>query len=251
MDITAREVLEEALMNYPGSVIIVSHDRFFISQVVNTIFSFDRVESETGEVVLHEVEEEEEIDDLELYKRTKHMSLWDMDFGGGKDEEVEVEEKEANSEEVEDEKGEEDVVAEEENGLRGTVYDNSNAYEINRYDCDYYQYLEFMAKRQLGMEEDEYEDEEYADEEYENDEGEESGSDDSVFMDMSQIETIKDRMTARYIEADTKYRIAPAKKLTAPIEEKTTRKKNFGGSGVTSGDKFKGIKNAKRFHGNA
>ena len=56
--------------------------------------------------------------------------------------------------------------------------------------------------------------------------------------------TIKDRMTARYVEGD-KYRITKAKEVV--VEEKNSRSKNFGGSGVTSGNLFKGVKNAKRY----
>ncbi|MGB8699913.1 MAG: ABC-F family ATP-binding cassette domain-containing protein [Thermosynechococcaceae cyanobacterium] len=37
LDIPAKEMLEEALQNYEGSAIIVSHDRFFLSQVANKI----------------------------------------------------------------------------------------------------------------------------------------------------------------------------------------------------------------------
>jgi len=37
LDIPAKEMLEEALKNYEGTVILVSHDRFFISQVANKI----------------------------------------------------------------------------------------------------------------------------------------------------------------------------------------------------------------------
>jgi len=37
LDIPAKEMLESALQNYDGSAIIVSHDRFFISQVANKI----------------------------------------------------------------------------------------------------------------------------------------------------------------------------------------------------------------------
>lgn len=37
LDIPAKEMLEEALQNYDGTVIIVSHDRYFISQVANKI----------------------------------------------------------------------------------------------------------------------------------------------------------------------------------------------------------------------
>ena len=37
LDIPAKEMLEEAIQHYDGSVIIVSHDRYFISQTVNKI----------------------------------------------------------------------------------------------------------------------------------------------------------------------------------------------------------------------
>ncbi|QYX33208.1 ABC-F family ATP-binding cassette domain-containing protein [Sphaerospermopsis torques-reginae] len=37
LDIPAKEMMEEALQNYDGTVIVVSHDRYFISQVANKI----------------------------------------------------------------------------------------------------------------------------------------------------------------------------------------------------------------------
>jgi ATP-binding cassette subfamily F protein 3 len=37
LDIPAKEMLEEALKNYDGTAIVVSHDRYFISQVANKI----------------------------------------------------------------------------------------------------------------------------------------------------------------------------------------------------------------------
>jgi ATP-binding cassette, subfamily F, member 3 len=37
LDIPAKEMLEEALQHYDGTVMIVSHDRYFISQVANKI----------------------------------------------------------------------------------------------------------------------------------------------------------------------------------------------------------------------
>jgi ATP-binding cassette, subfamily F, member 3 len=48
LDIPAKEMLEEAIQNYDGSVIIVSHDRYFISQTVNKI-----VEIRDGELHLY------------------------------------------------------------------------------------------------------------------------------------------------------------------------------------------------------
>ncbi|CAM9802480.1 unnamed protein product [Chrysoparadoxa australica] len=37
LDIPAKEMLEEALQHYDGAVVVVSHDRYFVSQVANTI----------------------------------------------------------------------------------------------------------------------------------------------------------------------------------------------------------------------
>jgi ATP-binding cassette subfamily F protein 3 len=48
LDIPAKEMLEEALQNYDGTVLIVSHDRYFISQVANKI-----VEIRDGELLLY------------------------------------------------------------------------------------------------------------------------------------------------------------------------------------------------------
>lgn len=48
LDIPAKETLEEALRNFEGAVVVVSHDRYFISQVANKI-----VEIRDGELVLY------------------------------------------------------------------------------------------------------------------------------------------------------------------------------------------------------
>ena len=48
LDIPAKEMLENALIDYDGTVLIVSHDRYFISQVANKI-----VEVHNGELLLY------------------------------------------------------------------------------------------------------------------------------------------------------------------------------------------------------
>jgi ATP-binding cassette, subfamily F, member 3 len=119
LDITCKEVLEEALQHYPGSVILISHDRYFLSQVANTIFTF-----ENSSVVQH--------------------------------------------------------------------------------GCDYQDYV-----NQMGDE-------------------------------------LKNTLKDRLVEGD-KYHITNAKPVLAKFEDSNSRRKNFGGSGVSSGNPFKGVKNAKRF----
>ena len=47
LDIPAKETLEEALISFPGALIVVSHDRYFLSQVANKI-----VEIEDGKMTL-------------------------------------------------------------------------------------------------------------------------------------------------------------------------------------------------------
>lgn len=49
LDIPAKEMLEEALQDYDGTVILVSHDRYFISKVANKI-----VEIRNGELVAYQ-----------------------------------------------------------------------------------------------------------------------------------------------------------------------------------------------------
>lgn len=75
LDIPAKEMLEEALQNYDGTAIVVSHDRYFISQVANKI-----VEIREGELRLYrgdyhyyldKVEEEKERVRLEAIEAEK------------------------------------------------------------------------------------------------------------------------------------------------------------------------------------
>lgn len=41
LDIPAKEMLEEALQHFSGSVMVVSHDRYFISKVATTIVAIE------------------------------------------------------------------------------------------------------------------------------------------------------------------------------------------------------------------
>ncbi|BAZ89483.1 ABC transporter ATP-binding protein [Raphidiopsis curvata NIES-932] len=75
LDIPAKEMLEEALQNYDGTAIVVSHDRYFISQVANKI-----VEIRDGEFrvylgdyhyYLTKIEEEKQQAKLAAKKATK------------------------------------------------------------------------------------------------------------------------------------------------------------------------------------
>ena len=41
LDIPAKEMLEEALQHFDGSVVVISHDRYFISKVATTIVAIE------------------------------------------------------------------------------------------------------------------------------------------------------------------------------------------------------------------
>ena len=41
LDIGAKEVLEDAIQNFEGTVLMVSHDRYFVSQTANTILAVE------------------------------------------------------------------------------------------------------------------------------------------------------------------------------------------------------------------
>jgi ATP-binding cassette subfamily F protein 3 len=44
LDLASREVLEDALKDYPGTVLIVSHDRYFLDKVIDYIYELDNQE---------------------------------------------------------------------------------------------------------------------------------------------------------------------------------------------------------------
>lgn len=43
LDILGKEALEEALNGYDGTMLFVSHDRYFISKIANAILVIDEV----------------------------------------------------------------------------------------------------------------------------------------------------------------------------------------------------------------
>ena len=63
LDITSKEVLEDALQHFEGSVVVISHDRYFMSQVANTIFSF-----ENRSVIRHDCDYHDYMQKIEGFK---------------------------------------------------------------------------------------------------------------------------------------------------------------------------------------
>lgn len=47
IDITTREVLEESLKNFKGTIIFISHDRYFINKIANKIIAFENKQLKT------------------------------------------------------------------------------------------------------------------------------------------------------------------------------------------------------------
>ncbi|MDY6781015.1 MAG: ABC-F family ATP-binding cassette domain-containing protein [Cyanobacteriota bacterium] len=70
LDIPAKEMLEDALNDYEGTVLIVSHDRYFISKVANKI-----VEVRDGELILYRGDYHYYLSKLEEEKERKRQRV--------------------------------------------------------------------------------------------------------------------------------------------------------------------------------
>jgi ATP-binding cassette, subfamily F, member 3 len=70
LDIPAKEMLEEALQHYDGTVVIVSHDRYFISQSANKI-----VEIRDGELISYSGDYHYYLDRIEEEKEKEKQKL--------------------------------------------------------------------------------------------------------------------------------------------------------------------------------
>ncbi len=70
LDIPAKEMLEQALQNYDGTAIIVSHDRYFISQVANKI-----VEIREGELITYKGDYHYYLSKLEEEKQKERQRI--------------------------------------------------------------------------------------------------------------------------------------------------------------------------------
>ncbi len=75
LDIDSKEILEDALINYDGTILVVSHDRYFLNKVTNKIvdMSSEGIFEYLGnyDYYLEKKQELEETDDEEVITKTK------------------------------------------------------------------------------------------------------------------------------------------------------------------------------------
>jgi sulfate-transporting ATPase len=77
LDLDTLRALEEAIENYPGSMIIVTHDRYFLNRVATHILSFEGDDEKGNPIVTFHH------GDYESYKEWKKARGEDPEFGGG------------------------------------------------------------------------------------------------------------------------------------------------------------------------
>lgn len=83
LDLTAVEWLENTLQNWGGSILIVSHDRFFLDNTVNTIWEMSQegIEVHSGSYTAYLMQREERWDYLErVFEEEKARLLKEVDF---------------------------------------------------------------------------------------------------------------------------------------------------------------------------
>lgn len=80
LDIYSREVLEEALEDYEGTILVVSHDRYFLEGIVNTIYEVTEngAEKFTGDYTAYcnskkELKEEKDLSGVNDYEEQKRV----------------------------------------------------------------------------------------------------------------------------------------------------------------------------------
>ena len=74
MDILGKENLEEMLINFKGTLIFVSHDRFFVKKISNCILEFDNGKTQFydyGYDYYIEKKQSEKIENIEVIKKEK------------------------------------------------------------------------------------------------------------------------------------------------------------------------------------
>eukprot|EP01032_Pedospumella_encystans_P014370 gene14370-16508_t len=267
LDITSKEVLEEALQHYAGSVVMISHDRYFMSQVANTIFSFHDKTVERFDCDYHDYLEKQ----LQLQRTRDEAAQAQHTLRALQQLQEDLQQAEADTNDF--------------------ISDDSVAFSEDAADLlplEILQSLTVLHKFDtntkprdiLSLAERLYD--QCARYENSEREGINSGNEENTAADgtveanshtkraffmpsalslkISSVRethknqntlTLKEKISARYVSGD-KYKITHAKEVLVSFNDDALKqkKKNFGGSGVTCGNLYKGIKNAKRFKDN-
>ena len=83
LDVETLRALEEALLNYPGSAIVISHDRWFLDRIATHILAFEgnsHIEFFNGNYSEYEIDYKKRAEDAGFDpspKRLQHKKLAD------------------------------------------------------------------------------------------------------------------------------------------------------------------------------
>ena len=87
LDLASREVLEEALNDYQGTVLIVSHDRYFLDKVVDYIYELEQqhLEKYFGDYSYYKEKKKKEISDQKENEEPEEMSQGKLNYQAQKE----------------------------------------------------------------------------------------------------------------------------------------------------------------------
>jgi ATP-binding cassette subfamily F protein 3 len=76
LDLDSKEILENALIDYPGTILFVSHDRYFINRIATKIFelSSDNLKEYLGDYDYYMTKKEEQLELLRLEQKPEDKS---------------------------------------------------------------------------------------------------------------------------------------------------------------------------------
>lgn len=77
LDIETLRALEDAILVFPGTVMVVSHDRWFLDRIATHILSFENEQPEfyTGNYAEYEAYRQSRLGDAAATKRTKYKKI--------------------------------------------------------------------------------------------------------------------------------------------------------------------------------
>ncbi len=86
LDIPSRKILEDALISYPGTALVVSHDRYFLDRVVNKIWAFEdsRIVEYAGDFSYYLMKKKQKIQNISTGPGKKQVFRTNKQKGGGK-----------------------------------------------------------------------------------------------------------------------------------------------------------------------